>query len=471
MADRKLRVFLCHGLYDKPMVHRLYRRLLEEGWIAPWLDEENLLPGQNREFKLEEMLKSTDVALVFLSKQSLEREGDFQREIRLVVDLSKEKPESSIFIIPIRLDDCITPQPLRSLQCVDFPAFEEDMEQAYLRIRKSMERQFDIISGKTAKTPSAHWVSSHQPRVVDDLTTTTFGGFRFMKIPKGKFIMGSRASNNLSGDDEHPQRPYEIPYNYWITCFPISNEQFSEYAVSTRRIAVLPRDWKKKLDQPMVNVSWHEAVEYTKWLNKIFKKEIPSELVFRLPTEAEWERASRGDLGAEWPWGNENLDDYLNSGRPELLVRLRKKIQLEGNKYFHNLAGFNANFSKTNLSTTETALENSTLDLLKKKVAELRSNMESTNVGTFSPITDSPFDVADMMGSIWEWTQSLYKPYPYDVDDGRENPEDSGERVIKGPFTTRSERFSVRSAKRGCAAPDRKEPYLGFRIVVAPPTL
>ena len=173
-----------------------------------------------------------------------------------------------------------------------------------------MQRKLDIISGKTAESRSSHWASSSEPKIVDDLVDLTFGGFSFVKIPKGKFIMGSRASNNLSGDDEHPQRPYEIPYNYWITCFPVSNEQFSEYAVSTQHRDVLPKDWKKKLDQPIANVSWHEVVEYTKWLNKIFKKEIPNGLVFRLPTEAEWERASRGDSGAEWPWGNESFDDF-----------------------------------------------------------------------------------------------------------------------------------------------------------------
>jgi len=44
---RKLRVFLCHSSQDKPIVRELYQRLLAEGWIDPWLDEEKLLPGQD----------------------------------------------------------------------------------------------------------------------------------------------------------------------------------------------------------------------------------------------------------------------------------------------------------------------------------------------------------------------------------------------------------------------------------------
>jgi hypothetical protein len=45
-TDRKLRVFLCHASQDKPVVRELYQRLLAEGWIDPWLDEEKLLPSR-----------------------------------------------------------------------------------------------------------------------------------------------------------------------------------------------------------------------------------------------------------------------------------------------------------------------------------------------------------------------------------------------------------------------------------------
>jgi len=45
--SRKLRVFLCHSSQDKPIVRELYQRLLAEGWIDPWLDEEKLFPGQD----------------------------------------------------------------------------------------------------------------------------------------------------------------------------------------------------------------------------------------------------------------------------------------------------------------------------------------------------------------------------------------------------------------------------------------
>lgn len=471
MTERKLRVFISHGDYDKPIVHRFYERLLQENWIDPWLDEENLLPGQDRASELEKILKSTNVAVICLSKQSLEQEGNFQREIRSIVDLAKEKPEGSIFIIPIRLDNCDVPQPLHLTQYVDFFASAEDKERAYFRIRRSMERMFELISGKTRESQTTHWVSSNESKVVDELPDLTFGGFAFVKIPKGKFKMGSRASNDLSGDDEHPQWRYDITYNYWITRFPVSNEQFSEYAVSTRRNDALPKDWKKKLDQPIVNVSWLEAVEYTKWLNQIFKNEITNGLVFRLPTEAEWEKSARGDVGREWPWGNESLEQLLNKIKPGDFMGLRKRT-LDENISSDNFGDYLASASKLKPPDVGNDPVTLPLDMIKMKIAELRRTMELTNVGSFSPIMDSSYDVADMMGTVWEWTHSIYKPYPYDAKDGREDAEDRiGERAVRGCFLSRSERLSVRCAKRGYTLPARKEPYLGFRIVVAPPLL
>jgi len=94
MADRKLRVFLCHSSQDKPIVRELYQRLNAEGWIDPWLDEENLLPGQDWDFEIEKAVETADAVIVCLSNNSVTKEGYVQKEVRKVLDVADEKPET-----------------------------------------------------------------------------------------------------------------------------------------------------------------------------------------------------------------------------------------------------------------------------------------------------------------------------------------------------------------------------------------
>jgi DNA-binding CsgD family transcriptional regulator len=135
---RKLRVFLCHSSQDKPIVRELYQRLLAEGWIDPWLDEEKLLPGQNFELEIKKAVREADVVIVCLSTTSVSKEGYVQKEIRNALDVSNEKPEDSIFVIPVRFDNVYPPESLKPWQYVDY--YPEDRKDwAFQRILKSLE--------------------------------------------------------------------------------------------------------------------------------------------------------------------------------------------------------------------------------------------------------------------------------------------------------------------------------------------
>ncbi|MEK7789758.1 MAG: SUMF1/EgtB/PvdO family nonheme iron enzyme, partial [Planctomycetota bacterium] len=59
-----------------------------------------------------------------------------------------------------------------------------------------------------------------------------------------------------------------------------------------------------KKDYPVVNVGWEDAMAYCQWINILLKVELPSDLILRLPTEAEWEKAARSIDGRKYPWGN-----------------------------------------------------------------------------------------------------------------------------------------------------------------------
>lgn len=138
---RKLRVFLCHSSQDKPIVRELYQRLNAEGWIDPWLDEEKLLPGQDWDMEIEKAVESSEAVIVCISGESVTKEGYVQKEIRKVLDIALEKSEETIFIIPLRLDDCELPRRLRSLHYVDyFPA--EKRGQVYQRLLQSLNVRF-----------------------------------------------------------------------------------------------------------------------------------------------------------------------------------------------------------------------------------------------------------------------------------------------------------------------------------------
>ncbi len=141
-SDRKLRVFLCHASQDKPVVRELYQKLLAEGWVDPWLDEEKLLPGQDWDLEIERAVEASDAVIVCLSNKSVTKEGYVQRELKFVLDIALEKPEGTIFIVPLRLDDCVLPRRLRALQYVDyFP--HEQQKRAYQRLLQSLNIRRD----------------------------------------------------------------------------------------------------------------------------------------------------------------------------------------------------------------------------------------------------------------------------------------------------------------------------------------
>jgi hypothetical protein len=120
-TDKQLLVFLSHAGEDKPSVRRLAKRLKDDGF-DPWLDEERLLPGQSWEFEIEKALRKSDAVLLCFSEKSVAKEGFVQREFKRAMTYQEEKPEGSIFVIPVRLDKSEMPYFLRELQWVDFPA-------------------------------------------------------------------------------------------------------------------------------------------------------------------------------------------------------------------------------------------------------------------------------------------------------------------------------------------------------------
>ena len=399
-TPRTLHVFLCHSSGDKPAVRELYQRLCAEG-IDAWLDEEKLLPGQDWQCEIPKAVRTSDVVIVCLSRGSITKAGYVQREIKFALDVADEQPEGAIFLIPAKLEECEVPDRLSRWQWVNL--YEA---KGYERLMRALRTRAEAPGIGLSPVQAIPQTSSLGAAPV-------LGGIEFVRVPKGKFLMGSKNDNLLAFEEEKPQHTVKIPYDYWIARYPVTNEQFADFVEATQYKFEWGVNWKSKSNHPVVMVSWYDAMKYCKWLNEKLQGEIGA-LAVRLPTEAEWEKAARGEQGDEWPWGNEFDTNRYNSS--------------EGGK-----------------GTT-------------------------TPVGAYSPQGDSPYGAADMVGNMWEWCHSLYKPYPYKANDGREKESGTDVRVVRGGSWYDFQRFA-RAASRRRVGPDLRFDYQGFRLVVAPGSL
>jgi len=137
-------------------------------------------------------------------------------------------------------------------------------------------------------------------------------------VPEGWFLMGSAFGQDC-------ERPI---HRVWVDSFllattQVTNSQYAQFLRATSSLA--PPFWQDSQfshpEQPVVGVSWHEATRFCDWLSSQFSKR------YRLPTEAEWERAARGMLEQKnFPWGDalpQSLPDYATRWQtgPEPVAR------------------------------------------------------------------------------------------------------------------------------------------------------
>jgi hypothetical protein len=134
-VKRRLKAFLCHSSQDQAFARMLYRKLHSQPGLAPWLDEYDLFPGDDWNYEITKTIEETDVVIVCLSRNSVTKEGYIQKEIRKVLDLADEKPEGTIFVIPVKIEECEMPRRLSQWQWLNY-SDEGAFERLLLSLRK-----------------------------------------------------------------------------------------------------------------------------------------------------------------------------------------------------------------------------------------------------------------------------------------------------------------------------------------------
>jgi hypothetical protein len=103
---------------DKEKADDLYQRL-KQVRHKPWMDTEDIYPGEKFALAIEKAIRDSDFFVVCLSSHSVNRRGFIQRELREALDLWREKLDSDIYLLPVRLEECEMPDSLKDFQWLD----------------------------------------------------------------------------------------------------------------------------------------------------------------------------------------------------------------------------------------------------------------------------------------------------------------------------------------------------------------
>ena len=224
-------------------------------------------------------------------------------------------------------------------------------------------------------------------------------GAVYVYIPAGEF---ERGSEGFSSDEQPVKRIYVSAF--WMKQTEVTNGEYSRCVVAGKCSAPGNSLWSdsRYADHPVTDVDWTQAGAYSAWAGG------------RLPTEAEWERACRGDDGRSYPWGNAAPD------------------------------ATRANFGK------EWDIKN------------------LAPVGQY-PAGASPYGLLDMSGNVWEWTADWYAGDYYASAPQRDpgGPTSGSGRVLRGG-SFGSNASLVRCANRYRSNPDNRYFNRGFRVVLPP---
>ncbi|MDP9317054.1 MAG: toll/interleukin-1 receptor domain-containing protein [Chloroflexota bacterium] len=152
---RPLRIFLGYEHEDQQSVRRLYNRMRNDGF-EPWMQEIDVLPGQDAESEVHRAVLGADVIVVCLSGASINKDGNLRGDTQLVLDIADQQPRRGIYVVPVKLEECTTPERLQRLRAVKL--FEPDgYEQLVLSLRHVAARERNKQESHFLTPPNFSW--------------------------------------------------------------------------------------------------------------------------------------------------------------------------------------------------------------------------------------------------------------------------------------------------------------------------
>ena len=255
-----------------------------------------------------------------------------------------------------------------------------------------------------------------------DMTLDLGNGVKMPRvlIPAGKFTMGSPASEPDRAPDEGPEHQVAITEPFYMGIYPVTQEQYQQV------MGANPSSLKGA-NNPVVNVSWGDAMEFCKKLSQKTGKRV------RLPTEAQWEYACRAGTTTAYNTGN-----TLKPGQADCYF----PASTAGPGYWEKFKAWVRSFFP----------------------AGKQSQGGPKPVGSFSP---NAFGLHDMHGNVWQWCADWYGEdyYANSPAINPTGPRDGTFRVLRGGGWISNPQF-CRSAFRICIVPGYRDFGVGFRVVV-----
>lgn len=225
-------------------------------------------------------------------------------------------------------------------------------------------------------------------------------------VPAGYFTRGSEKGEI----DEKPVRRIWLD-SFYIDRFPVTNAQYAFYLTETG--SQKPLYWKDECcndpKQPVVGVSWEEAIAYCKWRSK------KDGVEYTLPTEAQWEKAARGEDNRTYPWGNQSPTD-------------------------------------------------------KRAPTKITERMPAVGL---CELGQSPYGVSDMVGNVWNWCLDWYEKKYYRTAPERNpsGPVRGRRKVVRGGnwlflgCCSGTPAYALRTSRRNAFHPHIRKKSIGFRCV------